>query len=103
MLRAIADPRYTSEAHSEEMLDHMTETAYENRIPALLPPNVRVAHKIGSYGDSFGDAGVVFYKDRSGRARRYYLVVLADGTTEQEARDTMREISSSTYEALVGQ
>lgn len=102
MLKSIADPAFTSEAFSAEMLSAMTDTAYEDRIPASLPRDVRVAHKIGSYGDSFGDAGIVYYKDARGVERQYYIVVLAEGTTEDEARDAIQEVSLAAYEALAG-
>lgn len=100
MLKRIADPAFTSEAFSAGMLSAMTDTAYEDRIPASLPRDVRVAHKIGSYGDSFGDAGVVYYRDARGTERHYYVVVLAEGTTEDEARDAIQEVSLAAYEAL---
>jgi beta-lactamase class A len=100
MLKSIADPAFTSEAFSAEMLSAMTDTAYEDRIPASLPRDVRVAHKIGSYGDSFGDAGIVFFKDARGTERHYYVVVLAEDTTEADAREAIQEISRAAYEAL---
>jgi len=100
LLEGISDPAHTSGTLSEEMLAAMTGTAYEDRIPAPLPPDVRVAHKVGSYGDSFGDAGIVFFEDRAGRERRYYLVIMAEGVTEAEARAAIQEVSLAAYEAL---
>lgn len=100
MLESIADPNFTSKSHSKDMVSTMTDTAYEDRIPASLPRDVRVAHKIGSYGDSFGDAGIVYYEDVRGVERHYYVVVLAEGTTEGEARDAIQEVSLAAYEAL---
>ncbi|MCA1687509.1 MAG: class A beta-lactamase-related serine hydrolase, partial [Actinobacteria bacterium] len=57
MLKAIADPSYTNPELSAEMLDLMTNTSFEDRLPQPLPEGTRVAHKIGSYGDTFSDAG----------------------------------------------
>ena len=102
LLEKILDPQYTSEELSEEMLDTMTETHLEDRIPERLPPDVRVAHKTGSYEENFGDAAIVFYRDSQGIERRYYLVVLSQGTSEYEARDAMQSISLAVYEALTG-
>ena len=102
LLEKISDPQYTSEELSEEMLDTMTETHLEDRIPERLPPDVRVAHKTGSYEENFGDAAIVFYRDSQGIERRYYLVVLSQGTSEYEARDAMQSISLAAYEALTG-
>jgi len=49
VLKHISDPGYTSPRLSREMLSIMTDTEYENRLPAPLPEGVRVAHKIGSW------------------------------------------------------
>jgi beta-lactamase class A len=100
MLEKISDPRFTSEELSAEMLDDMTDTSFEDRIPEKLPDDARVAHKTGSYGDNFGDAGIVFYKDRRGVEKRYYLVVLSSGAGEYDARDAIQDISLAVYEAL---
>jgi beta-lactamase class A len=101
LLEKISDPQYTSEELSAEMLDAMTETSVEDRIPEKLPQDVRVAHKTGSYDDNFGDAGIVFYRDYRGDEKRYYLVVLASGTGEYEARDAIQEMSLALYETLL--
>jgi beta-lactamase class A len=100
MLQKISDPRFTSEELSAEMLDDMTDTVFEDRIPEKLPDDVRVAHKVGSYGDNFGDAGIVFYKDSHGVEKRYYLVVLSSGAGEYDARDAIQDMSLAVYEAL---
>jgi beta-lactamase class A len=100
LLEKLSDPQFTSKKLSTEMLEAMTETVFEDRIPEKLPLEAVVAHKTGSYGDNFGDAGVVFYKDRSDAEKRYYLVVLAKGVGEYEARDVMQDISVAVYEAL---
>lgn len=102
LLEKISDPAFTSEELSAEMLDAMTETNLEDRIPNKLPPDVRVAHKTGSYGENFGDAAIVFYKDNQGVEKRYYLVVLAKGAVEPEARDVIQDVSLAVYEALTG-
>ena len=102
LLEKISDPQFTSEELSREMLDAMTETSLEDRIPEKLPPNVRVAHKTGSYDENFGDAGVVFYEDGRGIERHYYLVVLAKGASETEARDVIQRVSLAVYEAISG-
>lgn len=101
MLRDIADPSFTSEAASGEMLASMTDTSLENRIPAGVPSDVRVAHKYGTFKTSFGDAGVVFFEE-GGSEKRYFIVVLSDGTSESVARDAMREMAGAAHEAISG-
>jgi beta-lactamase class A len=102
LVEKISDPRFTSEEFSAEMLNDMTDTHLEDRIPERLPLEVRVAHKTGTYEDNFGDAGVVFYEDSRGVVKRYYLVVLAKGAGEDEVRDAIQSISQAVYEALTG-
>lgn len=100
MLRAIADPAFTTPDLSDEMLDTMTDTAYEDRLPQPLPKNTRVAHKIGSYEDTFSDAGIVYPED--GKGDNYFIVVMSKNTTEDDARSAIRTMSLTTYRTLAG-
>src|SRR5215213_1224166 len=100
VLKKIADPSYTSPQLSAEMLDLMTNTSFEDRLPQPLPEGTRVAHKIGSYESTFSDAGIVFPSERSGIAQEYYIVVFSEGATEGEARQTIQEVSLAAYRAL---
>lgn len=101
MLRAIADPGYTNQKLSAEMLSLMTGTAHEDRLPGPLPKDTRVAHKIGSYANTFSDAGVVFHKSPEGEKNSYFIVAVGRNTTEDEARAAIREMSLATYQTLV--
>jgi beta-lactamase class A len=97
MLEKVADPSYTSPELSAEMLDFMTNTSFEDRLPQPLPEGARVAHKIGSYGDTFSDAGLVFPE---GSQDAYYIVVIAGDTTEWTARSAIQGMSLAAYESL---
>ena len=100
MLKSVVDPAFTSPALSKEMLDSMTDTAFEDRIPAGLPPDVRVAHKIGTYENSFSDAGVVFYEGPDGKKHHYFIVLFTEGAGETNARAAIQEISAAAYETF---
>ena len=100
VLKAIADRSYTSPELSAEMLDVMTGTAFEDRLPRPLPDGARVAHKIGSYESTFSDAGIVLSAERSGVGQEYYIVVVSEGAPEGEARQTIQEVSLAAYRAL---
>jgi beta-lactamase class A len=100
VLRAISDPSYTSPELSAEMLDIMTNTSFEDRLPQPLPEGTRVAHKIGSYESTFSDAGIVFPEGPGGTDQRYYVVVFSEGATEAEARRTIHDVSLAAYWAL---
>jgi len=99
VLKAIADPSYTSPELSAEMLDIMTGTAFEDRLPRALPDGTRVAHKIGSYESTFSDAGKVFPEGTDGADQGYY-VVFSEGATEAEARETIQDVSLAAHRAL---
>ena len=100
VLRKIADPSYTTQELSAEMLDLMTDTSFEERLPQPLPEGTRVAHKIGSHESTFSDAGIVFPDQSGGTDQEYYIVVFSEGATQEEARETMQDISLATYQAL---
>ncbi len=100
MLEAIADPSYTTPELSAEMLDLMTHTSFEDRLPQPLPEETRVAHKIGSYGDTFSDAGLVFPGGSRSTEDAYFIVVIAGDTTEWTARSAIQDISLATYRLL---
>ena len=100
MLKAIADPSYTTPELSAEMLDIMTNTSFEDRLPQPLPEGTRVAHKIGSYGDTFSDAGVVFPEGAQGTEDAYFIVVIAGDTTEWTARSGIQDMSLAAYRLL---
>jgi Beta-lactamase enzyme family len=76
MLKKIADPSYTTEELSAEMLELMSDTSFEDRLPQPLPEGTRVAHKIGSYENTFSDAGIVFPEARDCTNQGYYIVIL---------------------------
>jgi beta-lactamase class A len=99
VLQAIADPSHTSPELSAEMLDVMTDTSFEDRLPGSLPEGARVAHKIGSWETTFSDAGVVFPEGTDG-GHGYYVVVFSEGAPEGAARETIRDVSLETYRAL---
>jgi beta-lactamase class A len=100
VLKAISDPSHTSPELSDEMLDIMTGTSFEDRLPQPLPEGVRVAHKIGSYESTFSDAGIVFPEGTGGADQGYYVVVFSERATEATARETIQDVSLEAYRAL---
>jgi beta-lactamase class A len=100
VLKNIADPYYTSPQHSTEMLELMTNTSFEDRLPQPLPEETRVAHKIGSYEITYSDAGIVFPEGSGGTSQEYYIVVFSEGAPQEEARETIQDISLATYQAF---
>jgi beta-lactamase class A len=100
MLEKIADPSYTTSELSAEMLDIMTNTSFEDRLPQPLPEGTRVSHKIGYYGTTYADAAIVFPQGARDARDAYFMVVMASETSELASRDAMREMSLATYRSL---
>ncbi len=100
VLRAISDPSHTSPELSAEMLEIMTGTSFEDRLPGPLPEGARVAHKIGSWETTFSDAGIVFPEGASDVDRGYYVVIFSEGATEDAARETIQDMSLEAHRTL---
>jgi len=100
VLEKISDPSYTNPDLSAEMLDIMTNTSFEDRLPQPLPEGTRVSHKIGYYGSTFADAGVVFPEGARDARDAYLKVVIASDTSQLASRLATREMSLATYRIL---
>ena len=100
MLRKISDPSYTTPDLSAEMLDVMANTDFEDRLPQPLPEGTRVSHKIGYYGSTFADAGVVFPEGARDAKDAYYIVVMASETGFSTSRAATQELSLAAYRIL---
>jgi beta-lactamase class A len=100
MLKKISDPSYTTPDLSAEMLKVMTNTSFEDRLPQPLPEGTQVSHKIGSYGTTFSDAGLIFPEGSRDTEDAYFIVVMASDTSEYTARAAMREMSLATYRSM---
>lgn len=90
--RKLYKEKVVNEKDREEILSCLTDTIYEDRIPAGLPKNIRVAHKIGTEIGVISDAGIVFSKEP------FILVIMSQNTNEIEAQKALPEISKKIWE-----
>lgn len=75
------------------LLNDLENTIYNDRIPAGIPPEITVAHKIGTFpGGVFNDVGIIF-------ARRPFVlaVVSKNVNSEDEAAEVIANISTLCY------
>lgn len=77
--------------HREEILDFLTDTEFEDRIPAGIPEGVRVAHKIGTELGSFSDAGIIFSQ------KPFILVIISKNARESEANQVLPKITEAIW------
>ncbi len=64
LFAALQTGRVTAPAATAEMLGILEAQAFNNELPAGLPPGTRIAHKTGSISATLHDAGIVYPADR---------------------------------------
>ncbi|HUS60050.1 MAG TPA: serine hydrolase [Nevskiaceae bacterium] len=82
--------------HRDEILEFLTKTTFEDRIPAGVPENIRVAHKIGTELGNYSDAGIVFAD------KPFVLVIITKNAREAEALEVLPQITQKVWEFEVG-
>ncbi|MDP2884746.1 MAG: serine hydrolase [Ignavibacteria bacterium] len=98
ILEAIAEGRAVDPSSSKAMVDVLLAQQFGDLIPALLPPNVRVAHKTGSITGVEHDSGIVYLPD----GRRYVLVLLSkDLKNIQEGKRALARVSKRIYDFMI--
>jgi len=76
-----------------EMIGFMDDSDFENRLPALIPEEVVVYHKIGTEVGNIHDVGLFVLPNQL-----YYLGVMSnDITNETRAEEMISKISKLTY------
>lgn len=70
---------YNTKEHSNEILETLTTTSFDNWIVAGVDNNIKVAHKIGvrDKEHAYSDCGIVYIPDRP-----YFLCVFVGGSIE---------------------
>ena len=84
-----------NKASTAEMIDFLDKSDFEDRLSALLPPDVHVYHKIGNEVGNAHDVGMV-EKDNVA----YFLGVMSSdiGDTEEDAKKTIAQISKLVFD-----
>lgn len=84
--------------YSQKILESLSKTIFVDKLPAGVPQNIMVAHKIGvfnkntSQDEAYMDCGIVYVPNR-----RYVLCMLSI-SDEQTARERMVSISRKIYD-----
>jgi beta-lactamase class A len=83
---------YNSKDSSQEILTYLTQSSYNNRLTLLLPEDVLVAHKIGTFSKEYqSDCGIFYVVSRN-----YLLCVMVKGE-DPVASATIASISKQVY------
>lgn len=81
-----------SNESKDEILNSLTNTIYEDYLPAGVSDDIRVSHKYGREGHVINDAGIVFTD------KPYVVVIMTKGIIETEAEEIIPDISRIVYE-----
>ncbi len=90
---------YLSEEYSNIALNILSKTAFRSQLPAGVPYDVIVAHKVGfrMQGGYYHDCGIVYIPERP-----YFICVMSSNVTKKEADSTISEISNVVYSYMSG-
>lgn len=98
IMRAIAEGKAVGKEAAEAMTGILLDQKFRTLIPALLPGDVRVAHKTGNITGVRHDSGFVILPD----GRRYVLVILSKGLEDDEAgKSAIARVSRRIYESAI--
>jgi len=94
--RKLYQGKLVNQKDSFEIMSFLTKTVFEDWIPAGVPENVRVVHKIGRDLGTFSDAGIVF------APHPFVLVVMSKEARASEAVKVLPKISRVVWEFETG-
>lgn len=96
LLNKIYTGKIANTAMTQEMLGFLKNSDFEDRLPALLPDNTTVYHKIGTTEGGIHDVGIVIH-DKT----KYYIgVFTADIVDEDEAVKLLSQVSKVVFDYL---
>ncbi|MBI5613685.1 serine hydrolase [Candidatus Gottesmanbacteria bacterium] len=79
LLKKLSEGGIVNTKYTQELLEYMKDTAYEDRLPSLLPKDVDIYHKIGTAIGEIHDIGIV-----STPKLTYYVGIMTKGTLDEE-------------------
>lgn len=97
ILRSLYLSSYLRRTFSEKALSVMIDTQFNSGIPANLPNEIKVAHKIGvsNQGGYHHDCGIVYLPDKP-----FLLCIMSANSTQEESDKVISEASKVIYDYL---
>ena len=92
LLRKLYQDELVSKANKQRAYEFLTETEFEDRLPAGVPSDVRVAHKIGTLQNIVHDCGIVFADPD------YVICLMSKDILMSEAEQALPEIARLVYQ-----
>jgi beta-lactamase class A len=93
ILKALFFSSLLSKSDSELILEYLDETKFNDKLPAGIPSNIKIAHKVGIYNNQmFSDCGIVYVP------RRPYVLCMISKSDDETAKIRMRDFSKTIYD-----
>jgi beta-lactamase class A len=93
--RALYSAGYLSADGSQTLLQIMAEPHDPELLSSGMPKNVLFAHKMGVFGDTYADSGIVYVPGRP-----YILSVMIVSSSTDEVHALMKSISQDVYQYI---
>lgn len=99
VFRSLYFAGYLCRTSSNWVLSLLSNTEFTEGIPAGVPKNVKVSHKIGTWASegSMHDCGIVYAN------HPYLLCIMSEGTSVEEGTRVIKEISKTVYDYVSSQ
>lgn len=98
ILKSLYFSAVLSKDSSQEILKYLSQSNFNDKLTAGVPPEITVSHKIGDFVDkktgdkAYMDCGIVYLP------RRPYLLCMVSETDEAVADERMSKLSKTIYE-----
>jgi beta-lactamase class A len=98
IFRSLYLSTYLRRTFSQLALSMLSETDYHSQLPAGVPDDVQVAHKVGFYKDGgyYHDCGIIYAPKKP-----YLLCIMSHDSSLAEANAVIKKLSSVTYEYVI--
>ena len=94
----LANNQLLGPTYDPAMLDLLSHDEVRDRIPALLPPDTKVANKTGNLDDITNDTGLVFLPN----GQRLSISVMVHRASQATARQFISQLSLAAYNYYAG-
>lgn len=100
IFRSLYFSSFLRRSSSDYILSHLANTEFNSGIPAGVPLNIPVSHKIGVWKEGLyrHDCGVVYYPKKP-----YLLCVMTKGMASEQAFSIIKDVSSIVYSEVAVQ
>jgi len=95
LLKLIYQEKLINKEASQLMLDILLRQQQGERLQRYLPSDIKIAHKCGDLDNLENDGGIIWLGDRA-----YILVVLTNGMSNLQCKQTIGKISKFVYDKM---